>query len=128
MPEKIPFEDLVDDRSIQDVETEEVEDTTTWAEAPAVPSAEIVRIEEVVQVGWSGVSSCDHSDRIQAEVRSHLQRWIEKKLYEHRNWRYLRAGAKASSVRCGSWKDPWTGKRSCGCSGGIPFYIDFAKP
>ena len=106
--------------------TAEIVDEVRWQAAQAIDDADVVLIEEKVTVSWRGVKSCDHSDRIQSEVRAALQRWMEQKIYEHREWRYLRAGAKAGTVRCRAWKD-WDGTRSCGCSGGIPFYIEFLR-
>ncbi len=124
----IRFEDLIEPDTCGDSATIAIADEASWATGKTIPGGDIVRVEEIVTVSWHGVSSCDHSDRIQAEVRAALQRWMQAKLYEHRDWRYLRAGAKASTVRCRQWKEPWSGKRSCGCSGGIPFWIEFAKP
>jgi hypothetical protein len=128
MSEKKKLETILVEESNSEGTFTEITDEASWAQSAPPLDEEVVIVEENVQVSWSGVSSCDHTDRIQAEVRTHLQRWIEKKLYEHRDWRYLRAGAKASSVRCRSWRDTWTGRRSCGCNGVIPFWIEFAKP
>lgn len=128
MSNKIKFEDLIEIDTQSEINTAAEIDEVSWFEEPQAADAGIILIEEKVSVGWSGVDSCHHSDRVQAEVRYDLQKWIQKKLFEHRNWRYIRAGAKASRVSCHQWKDPWSGKRSCGCRGAIPFYIEFRKP
>ncbi len=128
MSEKMRLEDILVEASSSEVTSDEIFDEAAWASTISLPDSDVVRIEEQVPVSWNGVSSCDHTDRIQAEVNAAFRRWIERKLYEHRDWRYLRAGGKPGQVRCGSHKDPWTGKRSCGCRGALPFWIEFAKP
>ncbi|MCG2419366.1 hypothetical protein K8089_10055 [Aequorivita sp. F47161] len=90
-------------------------------------NSDIVRIEEDVRFSWSGVTGCNSNDRAQSEYQQTLKAWVKNKLYEHRNWSWVRYGATEANGRCNSSKDPWTGVRRCGCSGKLKCYIEFRK-
>lgn len=122
------LEDVLIEESYTEEKSDELSEEAAELGSISIQNSDIVRIEENVYVNWSGVSSCNHRSRIESEVRSALKRWVERKMYEHRNWRWVRYGAKASTVRCSQSRDVWTGVKSCGCRGHIPFYIEFRKP
>ena len=86
----------------------------------------VLRVEEKVGRSWSGVASCGHSDRIQAEAQAALNEWIKQKIFQYRNLRYLRAGAGEGRARWTDYNPPF-GARSCHGSLTMPCYIEFAK-
>ena len=89
-------------------------------------SDNILRIEEKVQVTWTGVKGCSrHVDR---NVKKALEKWVKQKMFEHKDLRWVQYGSKKSSFKCSRSKDPWTSVRKCGCLGKVPFFIDFQKP
>jgi hypothetical protein len=102
------------------------EDKVDNAGALSEKAEEVLRIEEVVGRRWSGVASCGHSDRIQQEAQTALNEWIQKKLFEYRNLRYIRAGSGEGRARW-STNNPPFGARSCSGSLTMPCYIEFNK-
>lgn len=90
-------------------------------------NSDIVRIEEDVSFSWSGVTGCNSNDRAQSEYQNTLKAWVKNKLFEYRNWSWVRYGAIEANGRCSQSKDPWTGVRRCGCSGKLKCYIEFRK-
>lgn len=122
------LEDVLVKESYTEEKFYEVSEETAELGNISIQNTDVVRIEESVHVNWSGVSSCNHRSRIESEVQSALQKWVQRKMYEHRHWRWLRFGAKASTVSCSQRRDVWTSVKSCGCRSYIPFYIEFRKP
>ena len=90
--------------------------------------SDIVRIEENVPFHWSGVTGCNNHDRAQNEYKKTLTNWVKNKMYEHRNWRWIRYSATEAIGRCTQYRDRWTGKRSCLCRGSLKCYIEFRRP
>lgn len=89
--------------------------------------AEILRIEENVSLGWRGVRGCGNQDRVNAEARAAMQRWVKDKLFQYRDLDLVRFGNGQGSVRCRSGGGGLGSARWCGCSGSMPCYIEFKK-
>ena len=90
-------------------------------------NSDIVRIEENVPFGWSGVTGCNNNERAQSEYRKTLAEWVKNKMYEYRNWRWIRYGSSEATGRCSQYDDIWTGRR-CNCRGTLKCFIEFRKP
>ncbi len=90
--------------------------------------AEVLRIEEQVSHGWSGVSSCGHSDRIKSEAAQALEAWAKNKIFQYRHLRYIRYGHLGGSARTSSSGGSWGQPRRCRGSLTIKCYIEFIKP
>lgn len=58
-----------------EITSDENEDETSVALklSESFKKSEVLRIEEQVSHGWSGVSSCGHSDRIKSEATQALE-------------------------------------------------------
>ena len=89
--------------------------------------AEVLRIEEQVGLGWRGVRGCGDQDRVNAEARAAMQRWVKDKLFQYRDLDLVRFGNGQGQVRCSSGGGDWGSARWCGCSGSMPCYIEFRK-
>lgn len=89
--------------------------------------SDVLKIEENVNHHWRGVTSCGHADRIKNESWTKVQSWAKNKIFEYREYRYVRYGNKAHTVYVEQWKDPITGKRKCGARTTIPCFIEFRR-
>lgn len=91
-------------------------------------SGEILRIEERIGRGWSGVRNCG-SDRMSNELTSAMRAWVGDKLQDHINLKVVKwghgAGSWSSSNSTSGWPD---NRRSCRGSLSVPAYIVFVKP
>lgn len=92
-----------------------------------IEKSDIVRIEESVRFSWSGVTGCNTQERADAEYSNTLNSWVKNKMFEYRNWRWVRYGTNGVSGSCSRSRDRWTGVRSCGCRGHLKCYIEFRK-
>lgn len=117
---------IVEEIPMDTKSTEYIEEAPEAVEL-SIQKSDIVRIEESVHVSWSGVSGCNHQDTVDNNAKTAMESWVKAKMFEHRNWRWVKYGAGVGNFRCSQRKDPWTSVRSCGCSGHIPCYIEFRK-
>jgi hypothetical protein len=90
-------------------------------------AGDILRIEESVGLGWSGVRGCNSQDRVNAEARAALERWVKDKLFQYRQLDLLRYGNGQGRVSCRSSGGNWGSARRCACSGSLPCFIEFKK-
>ena len=114
------------------LETEELEMNESFSDLAQeskemnFKSNDILRIEENVSHSWSGVTNCGHTDRIRRECAGAVERWARNKMFEYRQYRWIRYGNESSRVHI-TQRNPPFGPRSCGARTSIPCYIEFRK-
>lgn len=96
---------------------------------PAEPDAEVLRIEEDVYASWSGVRGCCSGDTPNNNVRAAFTKWVQKKLYDYRDLRYIDYGHGGGTAHCSTSNSGWPENRtSCRGSATVKAYIEFVKP
>jgi len=129
--EKQKLENIIEEINSQEFQHQTLEkfnETTFKLDKLNQLDSDIVRIEETVPFSWSGVRGCNDNERAQSVYKEVLTNWVKDKMFEHRNWEWVRYGATEANGRCHESRDRWTNERSCGCRGGLKCYIEFLKP
>lgn len=117
-------------------EMEEFEVDLSWlchesdnATQKAYGLGDVLRIEETVTAGWSGVNGCCDSGTVNGNAKNALEGWVKKKFLEHINHQVLRYGSGQGSASCTNRRAPWPdNSRSCSGALSMPCYIEFWKP
>ncbi|MFK5855084.1 MAG: hypothetical protein QM503_03060 [Bacteroidota bacterium] len=129
--ENLKLDDLseeLENLEFKNIVKTEMNETAYEIKSLSIEKSDIVRIEESVYFSWGGVTGCNTQERADGEYSKVLKSWVKNKMYEHRNWRWVRYGTNGVSGTCNSFRDRWTNVRSCGCRGHLKCYIEFRKP
>lgn len=121
---------VLEENSISEILSEELNETAHEFMSLKIADSEIVRIEGDAPFHWSGVRNCNNDADAQVNYKAAIAKWVQKKMFEHRDWRWVRYGAKSVEGRCTQYT-PGTfsgGSRSCLCRGVLKCYIEFRKP
>ncbi len=95
----------------------------------AAATDEVLRIEEDVYARWSGVRGCCTGDTPNNNVKAAFAKWVQKKLYDYRDLRYIRYGHGGGTANCRTTTSGWPDNRtSCTGSATVKAYIEFVKP
>jgi len=113
--------------STNDTKTNSIEEKAYEAENRTYDNKDLLTIKEKVFVGYQGVTNCCNQERVNNEVSSALKKWVEKKLFEYRDLRWVRYGCPPTTIRCVQTRDVITGKRRCTGRGTINAYIQFRR-
>lgn len=85
-----------------------------------------LRIQDKIYAKWSGVNGCDDAKDADRNVREELEKWVQKKWFEHRDMEIV-------SYNIMPYRYYWRkstndyGKRSCSGSATVDVYIEFGK-
>jgi hypothetical protein len=118
----------VESHELNEREFQDLSEDFLGLDKNTLENADIVRIEEDVPFYWSGVSGCNDNTRAQNEYLKTRNEWAKNKIFEYRQWRWVKFGALSANGRCRQSQDPWTNVRKCSCSGTLKCFIEFIKP
>lgn len=96
------------------------------ATLPIGEARELIRIEARCQVSWSGVDSCDDINRVRAEFKTELEKWVGYQMFLHQPRQLQRYGYRNASWGYHQRREFWgNGARDCTGWGHFDAYAEF---
>ena len=88
----------------------------------------ILRIETNLYDSWGGVTSCGRISRVRGIVDREAKRWVERKMFEYKNLRWISYGWKYNTARITSGRTPFpNNERWCRGTITTPVFIEFVN-
>lgn len=88
----------------------------------------ILRVEGNVGASWRGVRGCADAPTPRQKVEEAANNWIKEKMFEHKNFKWIKYGWDVPVISIRRWRDPFPDRRNhCSGTANFKIYIEFEK-